>query len=45
MSTARAAVRLCARAQTFFDFKHGQTGVAPSAIELHPILRFRCLQG
>jgi hypothetical protein len=22
----------------FFDFKHGQTGVAPNAIELHPIL-------
>jgi hypothetical protein len=27
----------------FFDFKHGQTGVAPNAIELHPILGFRCL--
>jgi hypothetical protein len=24
----------------FFDFKHGQTGVAPNAIELHPVLRF-----
>ncbi len=23
----------------FFDFKHGQSGVAPNAIELHPILR------
>jgi integrase len=22
----------------FWDFKHGQTGVAPNAIELHPIL-------
>jgi len=22
----------------FFDFKHGQTGVAPNAIELHPVL-------
>jgi len=22
----------------FFDFKHGQTGVAPNAIELHPLL-------
>jgi hypothetical protein len=47
MRTARAAVRLCARAQVtgvaFFDFKHGQTGVAPNAIELHPILAFRCL--
>ena len=25
----------------FFDVKHGQTGVAPNAIELHPVLRFR----
>jgi len=24
----------------FFDFKHGQTGVAPNAIELHPVLSF-----
>jgi hypothetical protein len=49
MRTARAAVRLCTRAQitgvAFFDFKHGQTGVAPNAIELHPILKFRCLSG
>ena len=22
----------------FFDFRHGQTGVAPNAIELHPVL-------
>jgi hypothetical protein len=29
----------------FFDFKHGQTGVAPNAIELHPILDFACLVG
>jgi hypothetical protein len=27
------------------DFDHGQTGVAPNAIELHPILAFRCLSG
>jgi hypothetical protein len=27
----------------FFDYNHGQTGVAPNAIELHPILAFRCL--
>ena len=27
----------------FFDFEHGQTGVAPNAIELHPVLRFHCL--
>ncbi len=24
----------------FFDFQHGQTGVAPNAIELHPVLAF-----
>lgn len=24
----------------FFDFKHGQTGVAPNAIELHPVTAF-----
>jgi hypothetical protein len=29
----------------FFDYDHGQTGVAPSAIELHPILTLRCLSG
>ncbi len=29
----------------FWDFKHGQTGVAPNAIELHPILGFACLSG
>ncbi len=47
IATALAAVRLCAKAQVtgvaFFDYKHGQTGVAPNAIELHPILAFRCL--
>ena len=47
MRIARSHVRLCARARVtgvaFFDFPHGQTGVAPNAIELHPILRFRCL--
>jgi len=47
IAKARAAVRLCARAVVisvaFFDFQHGQTGVAPNAIELHPILAFRCL--
>lgn len=46
MATVRAAVRLCAAATitgvAFFDFDHGQTGVAPNAIELHPILAFRC---
>ncbi len=24
----------------FFDFPHGQTGVAPNGIELHPVLAF-----
>lgn len=47
MATARRAARTCRRARVtgvaFFDFDHGQTGVAPNAIELHPILRFRCL--
>ena len=37
----------CARAQitgvAFFDFLHGQTGVAPNGIELHPVLGFACL--
>jgi hypothetical protein len=47
MRVARNRVRLCAKARitgvAFFDFPHGQTGVAPNAIELHPILGFRCL--
>ena len=47
MRTARAVLRLCSKARVtgvaFFDFKHGQTGVAPNAIELHPVLSFRCL--
>ncbi len=29
----------------FFDLFHGQTGVAPNAIELHPVLRFRMVKG
>jgi hypothetical protein len=49
MAVARRRVRLCARARVtgvaFFDYDHGQTGVAPNAIELHPILGFRCLSG
>jgi hypothetical protein len=47
MRDARNAVRLCAQARVvgvaFWDFNHGQTGVAPNAIELHPILGFACL--
>jgi hypothetical protein len=46
MRNARAAVRSCANAAVtgvaFFDDPHGQTGVAPNAIELHPILGFSC---
>jgi hypothetical protein len=29
----------------FFDYPHGQTGVAPNAIEVHPVLDFACLVG
>ena len=47
MAQARQRVSLCIRAVVtgvaFFDFKHGQTGVAPNAIELHPVLAFHCL--
>jgi len=47
MATARRAAKTCARARVigvaFFDFDHGQDGVAPNAIELHPLLHFRCL--
>jgi hypothetical protein len=47
MRDARNAVRLCAQARVvgvaFWDFRHNQTGVAPNAIELHPILGFACL--
>jgi hypothetical protein len=48
MAEARAAVRVCARAEirgvAFFDFFHNQTGVAPNEIELHPVLGFRCMR-
>jgi hypothetical protein len=46
MRDARGVARLCARARitgvASFDFLHGQTGVAPNGIELHPILGFAC---
>jgi hypothetical protein len=49
MREARAKLRLCSHARVlgvaFFDFKHGQTGLAPNAIELHPILDYACLAG
>jgi hypothetical protein len=47
MASARRKARLCARARVtgvaFFDYFHGQDGVAPNATELHPVLDFRCL--
>lgn len=50
MRAARSHVRqFCARARVvgvaFFDYYHGQTGVAPNVIELHPILGYSCLSG
>jgi hypothetical protein len=49
MRVARSAARPCLRARVtgvaFFDFFHGQTGVAPNGIELHPVLGFTCLSG
>lgn len=49
MRAARNHVRPCPDARVtgvaFFDFPHGQTGVAPNAVELHPILGFTCLTG
>jgi hypothetical protein len=47
MSDARKAARVCSKTRVvgvaFFDYNHGQTGVAPNAIELHPVLGFACL--
>jgi hypothetical protein len=49
MRDARNAARPCTEARVvgvaFWDFRHNQTGVAPNAIELHPILGFACLSG
>jgi hypothetical protein len=49
MSNSRRVARICRRARVsgvaFFDFLHGQTGVAPNGIELHPVLGFACLSG
>jgi hypothetical protein len=48
MRSARLAVRRCNSATVtgvaFFDYPHGQAGVAPNAIELHPVLAFKCAQ-
>jgi hypothetical protein len=47
MINSRRVARICGRARVsgvaFFDFLHGQTGVAPNGIELHPVLGFACL--
>jgi hypothetical protein len=47
MADARKAVRICPKARVvgvaLWDFRHNQTGVAPNAIELHPVLGFACL--
>jgi hypothetical protein len=47
MGAAHKAARVCSKARVvvvaFFDYNHGQTGVAPNAIELHPVLGFACL--
>jgi hypothetical protein len=49
MRAARGVARVCRRARVvgvgFFDYNHGQTGVAPNGIELHPVLGFACLSG
>jgi hypothetical protein len=49
MKSARAKAGICAKARVvgvaFFDFLHGQTGVAPNGIELHPVLGFYCIKG
>jgi hypothetical protein len=50
MRAARTRVRrYCARARVvgvaFFDYYHGQRGVAPNVIELHPILGYWCMRG
>jgi hypothetical protein len=44
----RSGRRACLRTsehhrRLVFDFKHGQAGVAPNAIEFQPILKFSCL--
>ncbi len=39
------AATVTIRGVGFFDFAHGQTGVAPNAIELHPVLQICFGQG
>jgi len=46
IAPATRDLKLCVRRRVgFFGFLHGQTGVAPNGIELHPILGFACLSG
>jgi hypothetical protein len=39
------AQTITVRGVGFFDYNHGQTGVAPNAIELHPVLQICFGQG
>jgi len=39
-SWQRPGVRITVKGVGFFDFLHGQSGVAPNGIELHPLLGF-----
>jgi len=39
----RVRVPVCVRGVGMFDFKHGQTGVAPNGIEIHPVLEITFL--
>jgi hypothetical protein len=40
---APSCTRKATRYRLLWDFNKGQTGVAPNAIELHPVLGFACL--
>lgn len=35
------SIPVCLTGVGFFDFNHGQTGVAPNAIEIHPVLNIQ----
>jgi hypothetical protein len=39
----RSVPRPVSSVSPFFDFLHGQTGLARNGIELHPVLGFACL--
>lgn len=40
-SFQRVTIKVHVTGVGFFDFRHGQSGVAPNAIELHPVLSIR----